>query len=384
MLHIIGSLKNLLSLRKISIDCFVFRLHHGFTVLILVAFAVLVTTKQYVGDPIDCDRSSGVPPGVINVYCWIHATYSVKSLFRNADGKRVVYPGVGNSVDHMDVTDLKYHKYYQWVCLVLFLQAVLFYAPRWLWKAWEGGRVKVLVQNLQFNIADNESTREKRILLVDFILGHFKQRDFYVWKYFGCEFLALVNVVGQLFFMDCFLDGEFMTYGLEVIRFVSQVDNEDRLDPMTRVFPRMAKCHFHKFGSSGNVETHDAVCVLPLNIVNEKIYVFLWFWFVFLATITSGLIVYRVLLVFSATIRSRILYYRFHVVPKDDVDVIVARGSLGDWFLVYLLGQNVEAKVFKDILQDVADHLRKRNVPLRGEVKGTDNPKLGLLAAQEA
>lgn len=46
---------------------------------------------------------------------------------------------------------------------------------------------------------------------------------------------------------------------------------EDRVDPMVRVFPRVAKCHFHKFGSSGNVETHDAVCVLPLNIINEKV-----------------------------------------------------------------------------------------------------------------
>ena len=32
----------------------------------------------------------------------------------------------------------------QWVCFVLFFQAGLFYVPRYLWKATEGGRVNML------------------------------------------------------------------------------------------------------------------------------------------------------------------------------------------------------------------------------------------------
>ena len=40
---------------------------------------------------------------------------------------------------------------------------------------------------------------------------------------------------------------------------------------MIYVFPRMTKCTFHKFGTSGNIEKHDALCILPLNIVNEKV-----------------------------------------------------------------------------------------------------------------
>ena len=95
--------------------------------------------------------------------------------------------------------------------------------------------------------------------------------------------------------MDRFFDGAFLTFGLEVIAFAEQ-DQEDRLDPLIYVFPRMTKvmfecwtkkegssnknfqCTFHKFGSSGEVEKHDALCLLPLNIVNEKVYIFLWFW----------------------------------------------------------------------------------------------------------
>ena len=39
---------------------------------------------------------------------------------------------------------------------------------------------------------------------------------------------------------------------------------------MAAVFPRVAKCSFYKFGSSGTMQTHDTVCILPVNIMNEK------------------------------------------------------------------------------------------------------------------
>ena len=36
----------------------------------------------------------------------------------------------------------------------------------------------------------------------------------------------------------------------QVIAFAER-DQEDRLDPMIYIFPRMTKCTFHKFGTSG-------------------------------------------------------------------------------------------------------------------------------------
>ena len=35
--------------------------------------------------------------------------------------------------------------------------------------------------------------------------------------------------------------------------------------------PQVAKCTFQKFGPSGSLQKHDALCVLPLNIINEKV-----------------------------------------------------------------------------------------------------------------
>ena len=43
---------------------------------------------------------------------------------------------------------LTYHKYYQWVIFFFFVQAVMFYIPRLVWKHAEGGLMKKLVGGL--------------------------------------------------------------------------------------------------------------------------------------------------------------------------------------------------------------------------------------------
>lgn len=105
-----------------------------------------------------------------------------------------------------------------------------------------------------------------------------------------------------MFLMDKFFDGAFLRFGIEVIEFMES-DEETRIDPLVYVFPRMTKCTFHKFGVSGEVERHDAVCILPLNVVNEKIYVFLWFWFLILGALSFLTVLYRLLIILSPRIR---------------------------------------------------------------------------------
>lgn len=53
------------------------------------------------------------------------------------------------------------------------------------------------------------------------------------------------------------------------------------------LFIQVTKCTFHKYGPSGTIQTIDGLCILPLNIINEKIYVFLWFWFIFVAVVSA-------------------------------------------------------------------------------------------------
>lgn len=81
MLDILRSLRSLLKISRIHTDGNIFRLHYSLTVIILMAFCIIITTKQYVGEPIDCLRADGVDKSVMNTFCWTETTYSIKKAF---------------------------------------------------------------------------------------------------------------------------------------------------------------------------------------------------------------------------------------------------------------------------------------------------------------
>ena len=83
------------------------------------------------------------------------------------------------------------------------------------------------------------------------------------------------------------------------------MEPEYRVDPMSRVFPRMTKCIFYKYGGSGTIQRIDSLCVLSMNILNEKIYIFLWFWFILLALITGVNLLFRSVTFFYPNFRER-------------------------------------------------------------------------------
>lgn len=76
MIDFLNSFKSLIKLEKIHTDNNVFKLHYKFTVILLIVFSILLTSKQYFGDPIDCQVSSY--KSVIDKYCWIYGTYIVR------------------------------------------------------------------------------------------------------------------------------------------------------------------------------------------------------------------------------------------------------------------------------------------------------------------
>ena len=100
-----------------------------------------------------------------------------------------------------------------------------------------------------------------------------------------CEVVNLVVVVASLLLTNTFLGGEFWQFGAEALRWQLQ-EEEGRLDPLSRVFPKMTKCDFLMYGPSGTLQNVDALCVLGVNVLNEKIFLALWFWLLFLLVVS--------------------------------------------------------------------------------------------------
>ncbi|KAJ4427802.1 hypothetical protein ANN_25455 [Periplaneta americana] len=505
-------------------------------------FCLIVGLNQYVRKPIVCSNAS-LPENLLNEYCWTHSTFTAEDSYRKKVGVEVPFPGLGPSRGARE-SKTKIQRYYQWVFICLFFQAVLFYIPRFLWKNWEGGKLRALRLDLDVGLLSADEKADKKRLLLNYLYEHRNTHTWWTYRYFLCEVLALVNVFitseriedrlyiilqfsglkqgdallpllfnfaldysikkvkqnrrglelnglrqllvhaddlnmlgenpqmilleasnkisleerrlrvfenkmirkivrtkrnevtgewrklhnaelhasysspniksrsmrladhvarlgdnvsgmspessaennpafainglrekrgkpqsdnlfqpgfepgpgGQMFLMNRFLDGEFWSYGSKVLDFLES-DEEDRVDPMIYVFPRVAKCIFYRFGPSETVERHDSLCVLPLNVLNEKIYVFLWFWLVMLLVVTSGWILFRLVTIFSRRTRILIFGTRFGFISKNSVHKLVAHISVGDWFLLCMVGENADSVSFNEVINALAEKM---------------------------
>ena len=149
-----------------------------------------------------------------------------------------------------------------------------------------------------------------------------------------------------------------MSYGTQVL-YWSDMDAEQRTDPLVEVFPRLTKCTFHKYGPSGTIERHDAMCLLALNIISEKIYVFLWFWLIILAILTALYMLYTIAVIFLPALRKHMLSRNAKVGYKDDhLDILTRKADMGDWFLLYLLSKNLDSTLFREFLDQLSEKLK--------------------------
>lgn len=210
------------------------------------------------------------------------------------------------------------------------------YSPFFAKQSWEKGKIQHLMQELNKVILKEPKKTEKQGILVEYLLRTRGRHNAYAFRYFICEVLNFIHVILQMVFINWFLGGEFSTYGLDVIKYID-MDPGERPDPMNKVFPKITKCRFHRFGPSGDVMKFDNICLLPLNIINEKIYIVVWFWLYFLAIVSGLVVCYRILVIAFPRSRYYLLQKLHQLIRPDDFDVILSRCSYGDWFLIYLV-----------------------------------------------
>ena len=94
--------------------------------------------------------------------------------------------------------------------------------------------------------------------------------------------LYFLNRLIQLFTLNGFLGTDYHLFGVGVIW-----DLVNGTDPSASTvrFPRVTLCDL-SIRHLGAVNLHTVQCVLTINLFNEKIYVFLWFWYAFMAAAT--------------------------------------------------------------------------------------------------
>ena len=84
-----------------------------------------------------------------------------------------------------------------------------------------------------------------------------------------------------------------------------------------QVFPRVVACDMKLFGVTGSFTKASGLCTLPINIVNEKIYLVLWLTFIAASLVSLLQLLHQAL--FLAPV------FRPYVIPRLSSSTLVSR-----------------------------------------------------------
>ncbi|VDO05672.1 unnamed protein product [Rodentolepis nana] len=111
--------------------------------------------------------------------------------------------------------------------------------------------------------------------------------NYLICLYLITKALYIFNVVGQFFLMNRILGTNYTFYGLDLIRDIA----EGYLWEESGNFPRITLCDF-EIRKLANSHRYTVQCVLPINMFNEKIFIFLWFWFILVSAVSISSFLY--------------------------------------------------------------------------------------------
>ncbi|KAF7491937.1 Innexin inx2 [Sarcoptes scabiei] len=349
--------------RSLSIDGLVFGITCRMTSIFLLFAMCIVCSTQLIGKPIDCDSVGGlVDKDFLNTFCFIHPTYIVESPQNIRTGsdpvENVVFPGVIPLRKKWLSTPIPLIKlsinYYQWMWAIYLMQAIIFYFPHWLWKTLEGGRVRSIVGNVDLFVeqeSQENSKNDKLARMASYIAGSIGHNDRYMFSYYLCEFIAFFNAITQFCIIDWLFGGQFLTYGHEVFRLLIRSQAKDfpifsehsnELDIVNKIFPRMTKCEYRRYGPSGSAENIDALCMLPLNVFNDKFFLFIWCWILLLLTFFLMTFLYRSIQFICPRFRLRFIRNLMRIRNKqssNEIDSFLFKLKLSDWFFLNLVSK---------------------------------------------
>lgn len=87
------------------------------------------------------------------------------------------------------------------------------------------------------------------------------------------KILYTINAIVQLFMLNQFLGNDYLILGIEIL---IKIWNGDDWSQINR-FPRVTLCDF-RIREVGIVHRYTVQCVLSINLFNEKIFIFIWYW----------------------------------------------------------------------------------------------------------
>ncbi|CAD6194791.1 unnamed protein product [Caenorhabditis auriculariae] len=307
------------------------RLNYYFTPMLLVIFALTLSAKQYVGQPIQCwipAQFTGAWEQYSENYCFVQNTYFIRPDRYIPD-----------STQEREDNEIGY---YQWVPFILGIQAILFGIPALFWRLtnWQSGiAVKSIIRMARDTSNMNVDRRHESVGIVAAHVHDslriqsqlyqtsswcsFMYRGNYLTMlYLFVKFLYFLQVLLQFVILNNFLTTSYTFWGFGILNDLIHGREWEE----SGHFPRVTLCDF-EVRVLGNKHRHTVQCVLMINMFNEKVYLFLWFWLLMVALATLVNLLQWTVRLTSPSIRRKFVstYLRVHqLVTPDDVSSLRA------------------------------------------------------------
>ena len=228
--------------------------------------------------------------------------------------------------------------------------------PDIMWHGFEGGMLD------QFG-TEKGSFLSPRIKNGEVFDGLSKKKTMrYFFAFVFCEFMNLGFAIINFIIMNYFLGGHFYN------RMLSCKES---------IFPTRLSCQVYYYDGSGRNTREDSLCLLGQNLINQKIYVLIWAWFIVLFIASGCMIVFRTLCLVLPLLRKMIV--QSYTTGKGIEKIAYGRldsptydfGHIGHWFLLTQIGKNSTPNSFTNFLKELS-------------LRGTGNVDRETLEIQEA
>lgn len=339
--------------KNVRTTSFVFKLVTKYTVNMFILFIILISGKHLFGNPIHCFSSDTLWVPAMTLKCWIDGVFLDEKMIDSEIGKEAVHYGVGSLRKHGEDQKLISFGFYQWIVPLLLFQTLCLFIPRALWQIYEKGTMEKLLDKTSFPVfSDNWETQRKQ--LVSYIKDvRVKYHREYALKYMFCEFLTIIVILLNMLILNNVISDFFYAYQPAVISLI--VGNYTQYNRQAaRLFPIQAKCNFRVFGPSGGVQLKDALCILPQNVVNDKIFVIIYVWF-FIILMCS--ILHFIYLIGFYTIKKLRIFQVGRMLEREvtirQCKEISKNGDLGLWFTLRLFRHNLSPICFQNLCNEL-------------------------------
>ncbi|VDK82497.1 unnamed protein product [Litomosoides sigmodontis] len=322
-------------------------LNYYATSLLLALAALAISAKQYFGSPIQCWVPMEFRGGwerYAEDYCFIQNSYYIPFTEQIPDE-------LNERKDQIS--------YYRWVPIVLALQALMFFAPNYFWNifyketaiqpqgivkeakkcsALHGDSRDIEIRNLAEYISDTVSVFSSQ---EGSKIGFARSGRNATILYLVTKLLYVLNIVGQIYMLNHFFGGDYLQWGFQTITDLASGKEWTE----SAMFPRVIMCDF-QVRRLGNVQRHTVQCVIMMNMINEKFYLFLLFWLIFVSE------------------------FRSEVMKRFIEDFLRPDGVL----LLKFINEHVDARISRDLVNELIQiYSKQRNISLENDSKQTSS-----------